>query len=200
MDKAAFLAHWKRFNRIVHDLVHSMNGSIAAEHGVGLIKRDELALYKDPVALDLMHTLKRALDPNAILNPGKVIASGGDLPNALPRGTISMKTIDILAFGEPLMEFAHVERGSEKLYLPGFGGDVSNVAVAAARQGARTAIFTALGDDPFGGDFLKLWDREASTARRCWCARAAVPGSTLSPTARTGMSSPMREQVRRRAR
>jgi 2-dehydro-3-deoxygluconokinase len=70
------------------------------------------------------------------------------------------KTIDILAFGEPLMEFAHVERGSERLYLPGFGGDVSNVAVAAARQGARAAIFTALGDDPFGADFLALWDRE----------------------------------------
>jgi len=71
-----------------------------------------------------------------------------------------MKTIDILAFGEPLMEFAHVERGSERLYLAGFGGDVSNVVVAAARQGARTGIFTALGDDPFGADFLKLWDRE----------------------------------------
>lgn len=71
-----------------------------------------------------------------------------------------MKTTDILAFGEPLMEFAHVERGSERLYLSGFGGDVSNVVVAAARQGAKTAIFTALGDDPFGSDFLKLWDRE----------------------------------------
>jgi 2-dehydro-3-deoxygluconokinase len=71
-----------------------------------------------------------------------------------------MKTIDILAFGEPLMEFAHVERGSEWLYLAGFGGDVSNVVVAAARQGAKTGIFTALGDDPFGADFLKLWDRE----------------------------------------
>jgi FAD/FMN-containing dehydrogenase len=84
MDKAAFLAQWKRFNRIVHDLVHGMNGSIAAEHGVGLIKRDELALYKDPVALDLMHTLKRALDPHTILNPGKVIAVGEALPAALP--------------------------------------------------------------------------------------------------------------------
>jgi 2-dehydro-3-deoxygluconokinase len=71
-----------------------------------------------------------------------------------------MKTLDILAFGEPLMEFAHVERGSERLYLPGFGGDVSNVVVAAARQGAKTAMFTALGDDPFGEDFMKLWDRE----------------------------------------
>jgi 2-dehydro-3-deoxygluconokinase len=72
-----------------------------------------------------------------------------------------MKTIDLLAFGEPLMEFAEVQRAGERLYLPGFGGDVSNAAVAAARQGAKTAIFTALGDDSFGQDFLKLWDRES---------------------------------------
>jgi FAD/FMN-containing dehydrogenase len=74
MDKAAFLAHWERFNRIVHDIVHGMNGSISAEHGIGLIKRDELVRYKDPVALDLMRSLKRALDPQNILNPGKVVA------------------------------------------------------------------------------------------------------------------------------
>jgi FAD/FMN-containing dehydrogenase len=84
MEKSAFLAQWERFNRIVHDIVHAMNGSIAAEHGVGLIKRDELARYKDPVALDLMKTLKRALDPQNILNPGKVVALEGDLPPALP--------------------------------------------------------------------------------------------------------------------
>ncbi|HEX2127375.1 MAG TPA: FAD-binding oxidoreductase, partial [Thermoleophilaceae bacterium] len=84
MDKEAFLGEWERFNRIVHDIVHAMNGSIAAEHGIGLIKRDELALYKDPVAVDLMHTLKRALDPHNILNPGKVVAVGENLPAALP--------------------------------------------------------------------------------------------------------------------
>lgn len=71
-----------------------------------------------------------------------------------------MKTIDILAMGEPLMEFAEVERAGERLYLPGHGGDVSNAAVAAARQGARAAIFTAVGGDSFGTDFLGLWDRE----------------------------------------
>jgi FAD/FMN-containing dehydrogenase len=84
MAKADFLAQWERFNRIVHDVVASMNGSIAAEHGVGLIKRDELLLYKDPVGLDLMRTVKGALDPNNILNPGKVIAVSGDAPPALP--------------------------------------------------------------------------------------------------------------------
>jgi FAD/FMN-containing dehydrogenase len=84
MDKRAFIAQWQRFNRIVHDIVHAMNGSIAAEHGIGLIKREELTLYKDPVAVDLMQTLKRALDPKNILNPGKVVAIGDDLPAALP--------------------------------------------------------------------------------------------------------------------
>jgi FAD/FMN-containing dehydrogenase len=84
MDKAAFLAEWERFNRIVHDIVAVMDGSIAAEHGIGLIKRDELLLYKDPVAVELMRTLKRALDPGNILNPGKVVAVTDDAPPALP--------------------------------------------------------------------------------------------------------------------
>ena len=86
MEKQVFLAQWERFNRIVHDIVHAMNGSIAAEHGVGLIKRDELARYKDPVALDLMRTVKAALDPQNILNPGKIVTLGEDLPPALPVG------------------------------------------------------------------------------------------------------------------
>jgi len=85
MDKGAYLAQWERFNRIVHDIVHGMNGSIAAEHGIGLIKRDEMALYKDPVALDLMRSLKRALDPQNILNPGKVVSIGENAPAALPK-------------------------------------------------------------------------------------------------------------------
>ncbi|HZH11346.1 MAG TPA: FAD-binding oxidoreductase [Microvirga sp.] len=85
MDKAEYLGQWKRFNRIVHDIVHGMNGSISAEHGVGLIKRDELALYKDPVALDLMRSIKRSLDPQNILNPGKVVSIGENAPAALPQ-------------------------------------------------------------------------------------------------------------------
>lgn len=86
MDKAAYLTEWGRFNRIVHDIVYAMNGSISAEHGIGLIKRDELPLYKDPVAIDLMKTLKRALDPQNILNPGKVVALDTEMPVALPGG------------------------------------------------------------------------------------------------------------------
>ncbi|MCZ8098942.1 MAG: sugar kinase [Burkholderiales bacterium] len=71
-----------------------------------------------------------------------------------------MKTIDITGFGEPLMEFNHVQRGGEWLYLPGHGGDTSNATIAAARLGARTAYVTAVGDDAFGRDFLTLWDAE----------------------------------------
>ena len=84
MDAKAFLGEWRRFNRIVHDAVAKRGGSIAAEHGVGLFKRDELPHYKDPVALKLMETLKRALDPGNRLNPGKVIALGDDLPEFKP--------------------------------------------------------------------------------------------------------------------
>ena len=85
MEKVAFLSEWERFNRITHDIVHRLHGSISAEHGIGLIKRDELERYKDPVALDLMRKLKAALDPQNILNPGKVIALAGyEMPPSLP--------------------------------------------------------------------------------------------------------------------
>jgi len=57
----------------VHDIAVAMGGSISAEHGIGLLKREELRRYKDPVALDLMRTLKQALDPQGLLNPGKVL-------------------------------------------------------------------------------------------------------------------------------
>lgn len=86
MEKAAFLSEWERFNRIVHDIVHRYDGSIAAEHGVGLIKREELKLYKDKVALEMMVAIKTALDPLDILNPGKVVALSPDAPAALPGG------------------------------------------------------------------------------------------------------------------
>jgi FAD/FMN-containing dehydrogenase len=86
-DKATFLASWERFNRLTHDIVARMNGSISAEHGIGLVKRDELELYKDPVALDLMRRVKGALDPQNILNPGKVLAIGENLPLALPHAS-----------------------------------------------------------------------------------------------------------------
>ena len=57
----------------MHDLVTAMGGSISAEHGVGQLRRDELHHYKDPVELDLMMRVKRMLDPNQIMNPGKLL-------------------------------------------------------------------------------------------------------------------------------
>ncbi len=72
-DKAAFVARWHEVNDTVHAIVRKHGGSISAEHGIGLLKRDELPHVKDPVALDLMRTLKHTLDPLNILNPGKVV-------------------------------------------------------------------------------------------------------------------------------
>ncbi|HEX7326847.1 MAG TPA: FAD-binding oxidoreductase [Rhodanobacteraceae bacterium] len=59
---------------LVHDRVHAAGGSISAEHGVGQLKRDALPRYQDPVALELMHRIKSVLDPQGIMNPGKVLA------------------------------------------------------------------------------------------------------------------------------
>ncbi len=72
-DGAAFLEHTPAVTRIVHDIAVGMGGSFSAEHGIGSIKRDELARYKSPVELGLMRTLKTALDPAGIMNPGKVV-------------------------------------------------------------------------------------------------------------------------------
>ena len=72
-DKDAFLAQWSAMNAVVHDIVARHSGSISAEHGIGRLKRDLLAHTKNPVALDLMRKLKATLDPNGILNPGKVL-------------------------------------------------------------------------------------------------------------------------------
>ena len=60
-------------NDVVHGVVAEYGGSISAEHGIGVMKRDELAHVKDPVAMQLMRSLKATLDPNGILNPGKVV-------------------------------------------------------------------------------------------------------------------------------
>lgn len=70
---------------------------------------------------------------------------------------------EIICFGEPLMEFNQARAGQAEddgSYLAGHGGDTSNCAVAAARQGARVGHLTALGADEFGQSFLELWARE----------------------------------------
>jgi FAD/FMN-containing dehydrogenase len=63
----------QKAKRAIHDLVKDFGGSFSAEHGIGQLKVFELERYANPVELDLMRTLKRALDPNGIMNPGKVL-------------------------------------------------------------------------------------------------------------------------------
>ena len=66
-----------------------------------------------------------------------------------------MNRFDVLAIGEPMIEFNQTRPG-EPNYLQGFGGDTSNMIIAAARQGARAAYVTRLGEDAFGRMFLDL--------------------------------------------
>jgi FAD/FMN-containing dehydrogenase len=73
-DRATFLAREEPVKRAIHDLVRDFGGSFSAEHGVGRLKVEELERYAQPVELDLMRAIKSALDPNGILNPGKVLS------------------------------------------------------------------------------------------------------------------------------
>lgn len=73
-DAAAFVAaHEAAIGDAVYQSVHRFGGSISAEHGIGALKRDHLPHYKAPVALQLMQTIKQALDPQCLLNPGRVL-------------------------------------------------------------------------------------------------------------------------------
>ncbi len=67
-----FFAKQKEIQQHVHDVALSLGGSISAEHGIGLAKLEELVRVKDPLELDLMRKLKAALDPEGLLNPGKI--------------------------------------------------------------------------------------------------------------------------------
>ena len=67
---------------LVYEAVVARGGSFSAEHGIGTLKRDELELRKSPVALDMMRAIKQALDPDGVLNPGRVLASS--LPRSPP--------------------------------------------------------------------------------------------------------------------
>jgi FAD/FMN-containing dehydrogenase len=72
-DKQAFLDRWEPMNDIVHGIVARLGGSYSAEHGVGQLKRKQLARWKDPASLAMMRQIKAALDPNNVMNPGKVL-------------------------------------------------------------------------------------------------------------------------------
>jgi len=68
-----FLDRWHEVNKVVFDIVIRMGGSISAEHGIGVLKRDELPDVKDKTAIELMRAFKAMLDPHGIMNPGKVL-------------------------------------------------------------------------------------------------------------------------------
>ena len=85
------------------------------------------------------------------------------------------RPLDILAIGEAMVEFNQVQSGDGRTYLQGYGGDTSNAVIAAARQGARCAYFTRLGDDDFGRLLLDLWRSEG-------VACAAVVMDSQAPT------------------
>lgn len=73
-DAEAFLRNQEKpINSLVYDVVDRYNGSISAEHGIGSLKRDKLEQHKSPVALALMREIKKALDPNNTMNPGRVV-------------------------------------------------------------------------------------------------------------------------------
>ncbi|WP_065372653.1 FAD-binding oxidoreductase [Ensifer adhaerens] len=72
-DKQAFLDRWREINAIVHGIVLKYNGSISAEHGIGQLKRDELAEIRAPIEIELMQRIKHAFDPAGIMNPDKVL-------------------------------------------------------------------------------------------------------------------------------
>lgn len=73
MDKQPFMAHRESLNAAIHALVVTMQGSVSAEHGIGLLKRELLANTKSPVELQMMQGVKAAFDPKGIMNPGKVL-------------------------------------------------------------------------------------------------------------------------------
>jgi 2-dehydro-3-deoxygluconokinase len=83
--------------------------------------------------------------------------------------------LDVISLGEPLFEFNR-RAGDEGLWLEGHGGDTSNAAIAAARQGAKAGYLTALGDDIFGQSFQALWRREGVDASRVKTDAAAPTG------------------------
>jgi FAD/FMN-containing dehydrogenase len=72
-ENEEFIARTREVNRIVHDIVHALGGSISAEHGIGQLKREELRRYKNAVELSMMRAVKQALDPRGLMNPGKIL-------------------------------------------------------------------------------------------------------------------------------
>jgi len=75
-DKEKFLSQWDELSNCVFDIVDSLGGSISAEHGIGIMKRDDLAKRSDPVKIDMLRATKKAMDPKNIMNPRVMISQG----------------------------------------------------------------------------------------------------------------------------
>ena len=73
LENPDFIARTPEINRVVHDLVDALGGSISAEHGLGQLKREEITLYRSEVELEMMRAIKRTFDPQGLMNPGKVV-------------------------------------------------------------------------------------------------------------------------------
>ena len=73
MEKQEYLSRWEDINHLVHQIVVDLEGSISAEHGIGTLKVDELKYFKPAVDTDTLKSIKLALDPNNIMNPGRII-------------------------------------------------------------------------------------------------------------------------------
>ena len=80
-QRAAFVALEAPINRLVHDAVHEAGGSISAEHGLGVLRRDEAARFKTSTERRLMQAVKQALDPLGLMNPGKLLAPESTTPS-----------------------------------------------------------------------------------------------------------------------
>jgi len=72
-DKARFIARTEAVNTVVHDVVQRFGGSISAEHGIGQLRRAEFHHRKPPTELDLMRRIKKLIDPDDLMNPGKLV-------------------------------------------------------------------------------------------------------------------------------
>ena len=72
-DRETYLANWNVLSQCVFDIVEDFGGSISAEHGIGILKRDDLAQRANPVKMKLLRAVKTALDPDGIMNPRVMI-------------------------------------------------------------------------------------------------------------------------------
>ena len=73
LNQTFIAQHEAEVNGIVYAVVAELEGSISAEHGIGQLKRDEITRYKSALELELMRNIKKALDPQGLMNPGKVV-------------------------------------------------------------------------------------------------------------------------------